>query len=456
MHLRGVARYTTTAWFLLLCMALPGSARAGVARLTGIDLFSDAGGGHVVLSLSRQTKFHYFTLKSPPRLVVDLSDTRPAHEELAPPAGGAVRDIRMARHKDGTLRVVFDLAGPAKVDVQRRPGAHGRERLVITLTGSGKQSRRKSSPRPVRTAAAHARTGPLVVAIDPGHGGRDPGTTGPHGLHEKTVTLAIGRMVAERLNRTGHVRAFLTRRDDRYVSLTRRVIEAQKHHAALFVSIHMNAYPHNPRVDGGTCYALSEHGASDAEAAQLARVENSSDRDVAGIKFSKSHQVNVVLTDLLQSSSIDAADNLAHEIIGQFGKVEPVYDHKVQHANFAVLRDPLIPSVLCEAAFLSNPHQARELHRRHFRAELADAIYRGIMHYLHSFAPQRFQGPAGDRYVVQRGDTLSGIAHDHGVTTRALKTYNGLDDSTIRVGQILHLPPTATAQASEPDRTTGS
>ncbi|HYW04697.1 MAG TPA: N-acetylmuramoyl-L-alanine amidase [Gammaproteobacteria bacterium] len=438
-------------------MALPCSAGARTARLTGIDLFSDAGGAHVVLSLSRQTKFHYFTLKNPPRLVIDLADTRPAHDGLAPPASGPVRDVRMGRHKDGTLRVVFDLAGPAKVSVQQRPGAHGRERLVVTLAGSGEHSSRRKRPaQPVTTAAAHARTGPLVVAIDPGHGGHDPGTTGPHGLHEKTVTLAIGRMVAQRLNRTGHVHAFLTRHSDRYVSLTRRVIEAQQHHAALFVSIHMNAYPHDPQVNGGTCYALSEHGASDAEAAQLARVENSSDRDVAGIKFSKSHQVNVVLTDLLQSSSIDAADNLAHEIIGQFGKIEPVYDHKVQHANFAVLRDPLIPSVLCEAAFLSNPRQARELHHRRFRAELADAIYRGIMHYLHSFAPRRFQAPAGERYVVQRGDTLSGIAHDHGVTTRALKTYNGLDDSAIQVGQVLHLPPAATAQASEPDRTTGS
>ncbi len=430
-------------------MMLPCSASAA-ARLTGIDVFADAGGAHIVLSLTRSVKYHYFTLKHPPRLVVDLSGTVAAHSGLTPAPQGNIRDVRMARHHNGTLRIVFDLHAPASVQVLRRTGHDQRERLVITLGPAAGKGARRDPPDPVRPVVTHAPSGPLVVAIDPGHGGSDPGTTGPHGLHEKTVTLAIARILARRLDQTPNVRAFLTRRRDRYVSLTRRVLEAQEHHAALFVSIHMNAYPHDPQVDGGTCYALSEHGASDAEAAQLARVENSADRDVAGIKFSRSHQVNVVLTDLLQSSSIDAADNLAHDIIAQFGRVEPVYDRKVQHANFAVLRDPLIPSVLCEAAFLSNPHQARLLHEHRFRVTLADAMYHGIMRYLRSFAPRQFEGPLGQHYVVQRGDTLSEIAQAHGVSVHNLKAYNGLDGSAIRVGQVLQLPPAQSAQAGSP------
>ena len=281
----------------------------------------------------------------------------------------------------------------------------------------------------------------MVVEIDPGHGGSDPGTTGPHGLHEKTVTLSIGRMVYRMLNHTRHVRAYLTRHGDYYVSLHRRVVEAQDHHADIYVSIHENAYPDDPQVRGGTCYALSRHGATDAEAAQLAQEENAADPEIAGADFSHhSRMLNRVLTDLYQTSSIMAGNQLADDIIGEFARVEPVYHRTVQHANFEVLRDPMIPSVLCETAFLSNPTQARELHHRAFRHKLARAIYLGIMQYLRKHMPMEAADGKARRYVVKPGDTLSGIAERFQIPMRRLRAFNDLKRTDIQAGQTLHIP----------------
>lgn len=286
---------------------------------------------------------------------------------------------------------------------------------------------------------AAKQTGPVVVVIDPGHGGHDPGTRSAHGLEEKTVTLGIARALYKKLKRTPTIHPVLTRDDDRFISLRQRVRIAQKHHANLFISIHENAAPHDKSVRGGTCYILSRHGASNAKAAQLAHFENSSDHSLAGVEFTGNRTLNAVLTDLYQNASIDRADDLAHDIIRQFGKVGPIYRHKPPRANFAVLRDPMIPSVLCETAFLSNPHQARLLAGQHFRNELADAMFKGILNYFRANPPEAMKA-VGPVYTVQPGDTLSQIAAQHGLSIDTLKDINHLHTNQIKVGQKLQLP----------------
>jgi N-acetylmuramoyl-L-alanine amidase len=282
--------------------------------------------------------------------------------------------------------------------------------------------------------------GPAVVVIDPGHGGHDSGTRGANGLQEKDVTLGIARILYQKLKATKNVHPILTRSGDTFITLRNRVRIAQKHHANLFISIHENAYPHDSSVNGGTCYILSRHGASNAKAAQLAHFENSADHSLAGVEFTGDPTLNAVLTDLYQNAAIDSADDLADRIITEFGKVESIYRHKPPRANFAVLRDPMIPSVLCETAFLSNSHQASLLAGKHFQTQLADAIFKGVMRYFHTYPPGHIQAVGGSVYTVQSGDTLSGIAARQGVSVNALMDINHLHSESLKVGQKLALP----------------
>lgn len=427
---------------------LPLRADTAPAHLNKVSIDSHGGATHIKLSLSHSVKFHSFELAHPARLVIDMTHANGTHPKVSRD-GKAVKAIRFGRHVNGVLRAVFVLKQKELPSVW--PSSNKGATVMAILSpeknqpahrGSDEaQKHRRRQRKRIAAFQAVQKSGPAVVVIDPGHGGHDPGTTGPHGLHEKTVTLAIGKIVAHKLNETPGVRAYMTRHRDRYVSLVGRVLYAQRHHANVFVSIHENAYNKDPFVDGGTCFALSTHGASDAEAQQLARDENSHDRAVDGVDFKKyGHRLNSVLTDLFQTAAMQAETHLGRDIIHQFGKVEPIYDHKVQRANFAVLRDPLIPSVLCETAFLSNPRQARELHHHHFRAELADAIYKGIMRYLHHYAPMQLAQTTPGRYKVHRGDTLSGIASKFGVAQRLIKHVNHLDSDQLQVGEELTIP----------------
>ncbi|KEZ75698.1 N-acetylmuramoyl-L-alanine amidase [Salinisphaera hydrothermalis] len=473
------------AW-LVLPLLLWSAAAAATATLQHVVVHHDGGHTRVIMRFSKTPAFNDFVLSSPVRAVIDMNATRRA-KHTAAKGEGAVRDVRWGRRAHGTLRAVFDLApGTHFAGVTR----HGRE--LVARFDRGESSGSAGAPsRP-----------PIVVVIDPGHGGKDPGTSGPHGLREKTVVLSIGRMVYDKLAATPGIKPVLTRHDDHFVTLADRVAIAQHQHADVFVSIHANASPGHPDVDGGTCYELSEHGASNAEAAQLAHFENSRDREVAGVRFSSDDMaLNTVLTQMFQSQSINAADRLAQRIIHHFGQIEPLYHAKPLRANFEVLRDPMVVSVLCETAFLSNPTQAEKLHGHAFRAQLANAIYEGIVGYLKHNPPmhpsptspeiyiakqddtldgiaaragttpallmaindlgsrrlepgQRLIVPGLDdqdgkarlkRYKVQKGDTLYSIATAHDETVAALKSDNALDSTRLRVGQVLRVPPAPNA-----------
>lgn len=231
------------------------------------------------------------------------------------------------------------------------------------------------------------RKGPMVVVIDPGHGGSDPGTTGPRGLHEKTVTLQIARRVDEILSRHAGMRVVLTRTRDQYVSLRKRVYTAKRSHADLFVSIHVNSSP-VARVAGGAVYMLSAHGASSIEARAVARAENGADPALTGVPLAPRHRrLNSVLVNLAQSAAIRSSDELGADILRRLALIEPLAERRVQRADFEVLRDLGVPSVLVETAFLSNPRQSRELRGAAFRGRIASAIANGILAYCHSHRP---------------------------------------------------------------------
>jgi|GEM_PF-49873 len=433
-----------------LAVAVALAIAAGAATLKSVNVNRQTGLTQVTFIFNHAPKVNHFVLGSPPRAVIDLSSTRSKWHSGGSIEGPRIKDMRIARHQNGMLRTVLDLKSDAYWGGLSKAG---HKRIVATIRSnhsdtSSKHVSKAAAKETAVTKKNHQATyhvtrsnKPAVVVLDPGHGGRDPGTTGPHGLHEKTVVLSIARMAQKKLNARPHIKAILTRHGDHYLSLPKRRHIAQNDQADLFVSIHANSYPNNRQVKGGTCYVLSKHGASNAKARQLAHFENNADPKVAGVNFSAHDQtLNRVLTDLFQNDSINAADNLAKAIISQFGRVEPLYHSKPQRANFSVLRDPMIPSVLCETAFLSNPAQARELHHQAFREKLADAIAKGIEHYFKRYPPMRKTAEKSGIYLVKSGDTLSSIAARHDISVAHLKTINHLKNSTLQVGQKLRVP----------------
>ncbi|MGA7964652.1 MAG: N-acetylmuramoyl-L-alanine amidase [Gammaproteobacteria bacterium] len=428
------------------------------------------------LTLPAQVVYHYFTLSHPQRLVIDLDSTRFPYQSANETSGcGLVESLHWAERKHQVLRYVLNLTGKEPVQLASSPQSHAPGfRLLVRIGTLQKSTIGNDHAEPAKAVSRRANQpflqvnpgkGNIVIAIDPGHGGSDPGTHGPHGLDEKVVTLSIAKMLAQKIDKTPGLTAFLTRLSDHYVGLRQRVLEAQDHHAALFISIHANAYPRVPRVKGGAVYALSEHGASNAEARLLARTENAADPTIGNIKFAThNREVNSALSHMLQRASIANGTDLGTDVLRNLSHYEPLYEHHVQYANFEVLRDPLIPSILIETAFLSNPYQARELHEQHFREELANAIYLGIREFLahHDLRPTQVvrsqrpqtsatnhsQPPESNRtvtadtgYRVRPGDTLSGVALRLHVNVWRLDVYNHLHSKHLHIGQVLKLPP---------------
>jgi len=476
------SRQTAQALYLLpLALAATTSALSAEAAPSATIHWHcrvSAGQTQIDFDLPGKLSYHYFSLAHPHRLVIDLdAETLPPQSAGKEEGCGDVSSLHWAKRGNGTLRYVLVLTKKLPVNIVRSPAANGQGLLLSARLGNpGQVSIRAHSPAgspqhksqpPQALLKVNPGKGQIVIAIDPGHGGSDPGTRGPRGLKEKTVTLAIARMLAKKIDATHGLAAFLTRDSDRYVGLRRRVLDAQKQHADLFISIHANAYPRVPRVRGGAVYALSEHGASNAEAGLLARTENAADPTIGDIHFAPHNPlVNSALTHMAQRASIANGSQLGADVLRHLAHYEPLYEHHVQYANFEVLRDPVIPSILVETAFLSNPHQARELHTKHFREELANAIYLGIREFLksHDLSPvqlvrrkeknraaakkaarilagKNMHAGNGSAYRVRSGDTLSGVALRLHVSQWRLEVYNHLHSRRLKTGQVLKVPP---------------
>jgi N-acetylmuramoyl-L-alanine amidase len=221
----------------------------------------------------------------------------------------------------------------------------------------------------------------VVVAVDPGHGGEDPGASGPSGLHEKDVVLAIAMLLRDRLNNVPNMRAMLTRDADFFVPLHERVKKARRVQADLFVSVHADAFL-NPEARGASVFALSQGGASSSAARWMANRENAADL-VGGVNIqAKDESVLRTLLDMSTTAQIKDSLKLGGEVLGQIGKVGKLHKGSVEQASFAVLKAPDIPSILVESAFISNPEEERKLRDPEYRAQLVEALATGIQRYF--------------------------------------------------------------------------
>ncbi|WMJ07695.1 N-acetylmuramoyl-L-alanine amidase [Nitrosomonas sp. sh817] len=223
----------------------------------------------------------------------------------------------------------------------------------------------------------------LIVAIDPGHGGKDPGAVGQQGTYEKDVTLAIARKLKERIDKEPNMRAVLTRNGDYYISLPQRRINARRANADLFISIHADANPKS-HAHGSSVFTLSEHGATSTTASWLANKENSVDNDLmGGIDItSKSKDIRELLLDLSLNATINDSVKLAEYVLKQLGGINHLHKRNVEQAGFAVLKSPDIPSILVETAFLSNPKEEVKLRSTQYQNRMADAMFLGIKKYF--------------------------------------------------------------------------
>jgi N-acetylmuramoyl-L-alanine amidase len=396
------------------------TAAHGVA-VRAVRLWAGPDSTRVVLDLSGSAQHSLSIMKNPDRVVLDLSGARLANAAHAVPApAGAVKQVRMASRPGGELRIVFDLLHPIRAkSFLARPNDHYGYRLVIDLNGesSGDASPKPDAPVKVEHVRPDARD--LIIAIDAGHGGEDPGAIGKNGTREKDVVLSIARALEQRIDAEPGMKAVLTRDADYFVPLRDRMRRARAKQADLFVSIHADSI-RDRSVDGSSVYILSQRGASDEAARWLAERENASDL-IGGVSLDdKSDVLASVLLDLSQSASLNASQTAAEHVLHALNQVGEIRKPQVQQARFMVLKSPDIPSMLVETAYISNPQEEQRLRGASHQAKLAGAIHQGVREYFYA------DPPAGTRIAQIAGDggTRAGGARA-GVTHPAISVAAG-------------------------------
>ena len=343
--------------------------------------------------------------------------------------------------KGTDLRLVFDLVDKVRTAIFILPPNDSTgHRIVIDLFDDAAAD----ASEPVLTVDSFEARRDIVVAIDPGHGGEDPGASGPGGLREKTVVLDIARRLETQLAGIPGFQPVMTRTGDYYVARKKRRDQARALKADLFVSIHADAFT-KPSANGASVYALSLRGATSATAQYLPDSENTSDL-IGGVAANESDAMLMdVLADLSMTATLDTSLKIGALVLEQLSGVARLHKRQVEQAAFTVLKSADVPSILVETGFISNPQEAERLATPAYQDKLARAIRRGIQSWFARQPPpgtllawQREQG--GREVTIVEGDTLSEIAEQFGVSVASIKETNGLNRDVIFVGQTLVIP----------------
>jgi N-acetylmuramoyl-L-alanine amidase len=391
---------------LALFAVLVGGTSASIAasaELREARLAATGTSAQLTLDVAGTTTQKVFTLDKPRRVVIDLAHTGVAPGFRVPEGSGVVSKIRTGHQLGGTLRIVVQLSAPAAARSTWMPEtSSGRRQLIINFGDAAPEA--DTTPRVVR--APHA---PLdsdrdvVVAVDAGHGGQDPGATGPRGTREKDVVLPIARLLAERINGEPGMRAVLTRNRDEFLVLRDRIKRARVAKADMFISVHADSIA-NHDVTGASVYILSERGATNESARWLAERENAADL-MGGVSLDdKDNTLASVLLDLSQSANISASMTAAQRVLAALDNVGQVRKSQVQQAGFVVLKSPDIPSMLVETAYISNPSEELRLKNPRQQAHLAEAIFAGVRNYFEQ------NPPTGTRFAQARRATIASVA----------------------------------------------
>jgi len=475
------------AWVLL--------ATAEAATVKGVRVWRAPDHTRIVFDLDGPVQFDMLQLSGPERVVLDLSATRLGTSLSGLPlANTPVTGFRSADNQ-GELRLVLDL------NTKVQPNsfllkAHGdqQDRLVLDLydqplgaqqvsantntitssnTGAAKsQVLSQSLPPPPAVSAAVVATEPelkiapepnaqvakgarrtIVIAVDAGHGGEDPGASGPGRVREKDVTLAIAKELVEAINRQPGYSGKLTRTGDYFIPLKKRRDIARDMKADLFVSIHADAF-NKSSARGASVFALSRNGATSETARFLAQRENEADLigGVGGISLDDKDEVLAgVLVDLSMTATLNSSLQIGSHVLNSINSVALLHKRHVEQAGFMVLKSPDVPSILVETGFISNPDESRKLSSPGYRRQMAHAVFAGVRTYFNQHPPAGSQlaaqferGQIADEreHTVGSGDTLSAIALRYGVSVSQLMKQNGMRSSTVKIGQRLTIPST--------------
>ncbi len=440
-------------WWLLCLLSLFFNATAWASTLTGVRVWPSPEETRVVLDMTASPKYSFFSLSSPNRLVVDLKGVSKTTADLPQEnkESGILTKVRIsAPSKKGDFRLVMELNSSVKPKIFALPpnGDYG-HRLVIDLPHAIPTPPLKT---PVLSSALNLiGETPIIIALDPGHGGEDPGS--PNGrLYEKDIVLAISKRVARKIDNTTGFQAVMIRTGDYFVSLNKRSEIARKNKANLLVSIHADGF-HSPRPRGASVWVLSNRRASSEIGRWLEKHEEQSELLGGGDVLAKTDPdpyLSHTILDLQFRNSQREGYDVAKRVLKELAKVTTLHKAAPEHASFAVLKSPDIPSLLVETGFITNPTEARLLRQPAYQEKIANAIYQGILGYFDEkpLAGTLFASlKSGADYKVKKGDSLSVIANRYGTSTDNLKRFNQLKSSALAVGQVLKIPALGTLKS---------
>jgi N-acetylmuramoyl-L-alanine amidase len=440
-----MSRIFSACWLgsALLGVVLAGPSAALAAELKALRISETDGQTRAVFDLSGPLKYRLFSLQNPDRLVLDVEAASLAAGFKAAGSGAVLQGVRTGKLDRNGVRVVLDLSqGVRPKSFLLPPDAQQGHRLVVDLHSGTAAA---SAPTKAVAVTPPPRERNIVVAIDAGHGGKDPGARGPSGSWEKTLVLQVARELAAQIDAEPGFESFLVRDGDYYLVHQARYEMARKANADLFVSIHADAF-YKPTASGSSVFVLSTRGASGEAARWLADREN---RElVGGVALDdKDNTLAAVLLDLSQSATMKASDDVANHVLDSMKRVGKTHKSHVERANFIVLRSPDVPSLLVETGFISNPGEEKKLMDPAHRRRLAAAIVEGVRDYFSNQPPPGTWLAANAKarprqHVVSRGETLSLIANRHGVSLSSLRAANQLRGDVVRVGDRLRIPAT--------------
>ncbi len=453
-----LCKVSGNAWVLAMLLLFSTVVTAS-EKINSVRVWQAPESTRVVFDLSGPVDHRIFTLDNPNRVVIDLKSTLRTKALFSIDLkDSSIAKVRSAMQNKQDLRVVLDLKKPLKPkSFLLKPNAQYGHRLVLDLEGSVAPmkagnvatSKATSTATPIKKQQKRVAGGrDIIVAIDAGHGGEDPGAIGRKGTREKNVVFKIAKSLQTELNKRNGIRAELTRKGDYFLKLkTRRDLARKKLNADIFVSIHADAFK-NGKASGASVFALSRRGATSTLARVLAEQENKADV-IGGVSLEDKDDVLAsVLADLAMEGSMEHSLTVGKYVLSEMKHVTKLHKKHIEQAGFAVLKSPDIPSILIETGFISNAKEERNLNSSAHRKKLAKAITKGIAKYFDQHPPpgskialRKSKEALYAKHTIRRGETLSKIANRYQVSLASLRRVNAMSQADIiKIGQTLRIP----------------
>lgn len=433
---------------VLICSASLQAAEP--VRVDNVRMWQAPDSLRMVFDITAEAEHKLFLLSNPDRVVIDLKNTSAADLKLDPALldQSWLKGMRSAARGKHDYRVVLDLhrrVTPSTFIL--KPNKSYGHRLVVDLKGPTATAPINSvtnSPQVEIKSASEKNSGrDIIIAIDAGHGGEDPGALGYRGTREKDVVLQVARKLKALVDKEEGMRAVMIRDGDYYISLRDRVTKVRDSKADLLISIHADAFK-NHKARGSSVFALSPEGATSEAARWLAESENSADL-IGGVSLDDKDEVLAsVLLDLSQTASIEDSLEVGNSVLSELKGVGRVHKRRVEQAGFVVLKSPDVPSILVETAFISNPEEERKLKNGGHQTNLAKALLKGVRTYFTRKPPPgtllAMRNAPRQAHVIQAGETLNSISRLYRVSTKTLRDSNELKNDSLRTGQVIHIP----------------